>query len=109
MGLRDMLEASDESAAFWTSIVFGFIALLVFIGAAGLAFRSVVWQFHPGWSWVVATAALLVLAVPIFTARRLRRAEPQSRRSAALAVLYTLAGASLPLIAFFAFYGDPAT
>lgn len=103
-----MNEASDESAGFWTSMVAAFGALPFFIGATMLALRSIVWRFDPGWSWIVAAVALAVMCVPIIFARRLLRTQPDARPSAGLAILFTLAAMSLPLIGFGAIYGDPA-
>jgi hypothetical protein len=107
MGLRNMHEASKATVTFWTSIVFAYVALVVFIGSAGIAFRSIVWVFHPGWSWLVAGAALLVMLLPLVTWNRLHRAEPLTTAKVGLVTFLTLSMLAVPLVAFLAFYGDP--
>lgn len=107
MGLRNMHEASNAAVAFWTSILFAYVALVVFIVSAGIAFRSIVWDFHPGWSWLVAGGALLVMLLPLVTWNRLRRAEPQTTAKGGLVIFLAVSALAVPIIFFLAFYGDP--
>jgi len=106
MGLRNMHEASNAAVAFWTSIFFAHVALAVFVASAGIALRSIVWDFHPGWSWLVAGGALLVMLLPIATWNRLRRAEPRTTAKGGLVLLLVLGALAVPIIFFVAFYGD---